>query len=99
MSAGVASELIPATVDETTGVCEAAVLRKVTRRLIPFLFLLYVINILDRGNIGIVKKTLVDDLDIIGKAAFGLGAGMFYVGYLLFEVPSNLILARMGARR
>lgn len=80
-------------------VSEAAVLRKVTLRLIPFLFVLYVMNILDRANIGVVKKTLVDDLEIIGKAAYGLGAGLFYVGYLLFEVPSNLMLARMGARR
>jgi MFS transporter, ACS family, tartrate transporter len=84
---------LPAAVSET------AVMRKVSRRLIPFLFLLYVINILDRANIGVVKKTLVDDLEIIGKAAFGLGAGIFYVGYVLFEVPSNLMLARMGARR
>jgi len=73
-------------------------MRKVTRRLIPFLFLLYVVNILDRANIGVVNKTIVDDLGIIGPAAYGLGAGLFYVGYLLFEVPSNLILMRLGAR-
>jgi D-galactonate transporter len=72
-------------------------LRKVTLRLIPFLFLLYVVNILDRANIGIAKLQMLDDLEM-SEAAYGLGAGIFYVGYLLFEVPSNLILARMGAR-
>jgi MFS transporter, ACS family, tartrate transporter len=97
--ANAVSELPTPALPETAPVSEAAVMRKVTLRLIPFLFLLYVINILDRANIGVVKKTLVDDLDIISEGAYGLGAGMFYVGYLLFEVPSNLILARMGARR
>jgi ACS family tartrate transporter-like MFS transporter len=72
-------------------------LRKVTLRLIPFLFLLYVVNILDRANIAIGKRQMLADLDM-SQAAFGLGFGIFYVGYLLFEVPSNLILARMGAR-
>jgi ACS family tartrate transporter-like MFS transporter len=76
---------------------EAVTLRKVSLRLIPFLFLLYVVNILDRANIGIAKLQMLDDLDM-SETAYGLGAGIFYVGYLLFEVPSNLILARMGAR-
>lgn len=76
---------------------EAAVLWKVTIRLIPFLFLLYIINILDRTNVGIAKVPMSDDLNM-GNAAFGLGAGLFYVGYVLFEVPSNLIMARTGAR-
>src|SRR5437764_11584077 len=76
---------------------EATVLRKVTLRLIPYLFLLYVVNILDRANIGIAKLQMLDDLDMSEKA-YGFGAGVFYVGYLLFEVPSNLILHRVGAR-
>ena len=76
---------------------ETAVLGKVTRRLIPFLFLLYVINILDRTNIGIAKLRMGEDLGM-SDAVFGLGAGLFYVGYWLFEVPSNLILLRVGAR-
>ena len=76
---------------------EAAVLRKVTLRLIPYLFLLYVVNILDRANIGIAKLQMLTDLDMSDKA-YGFGAGVFYVGYLLFEVPSNLILQRVGAR-
>ena len=67
--ANVVSESVPAAVVETSEVSEAAVLRKVTVRLIPFLFLLYVINILDRANIGVVKKTLVDDLEIAFRVA------------------------------
>lgn len=76
---------------------EEAVLRKVSLRLLPFLFLLYVLNILDRANIGIAKLQMLDDLRM-SEAAYGLGAGIFYVGYLLFEVPANLILHRVGAR-
>ena len=76
---------------------EDAVLRKVSLRLLPFLFLLYVLNILDRANIGIAKLQMLHDLDM-SETAYGLGAGLFYVGYLLFEVPANLILHRIGAR-
>jgi ACS family tartrate transporter-like MFS transporter len=70
---------------------------KVTLRLIPFLFLLYVLNILDRINVGFAalkmpKAWLTDSV-------FGMGAGIFYIGYFTFEVPSNLILKRVGARR
>jgi len=75
---------------------EAAILRKVTLRLIPFLFLLYVINIIDRANIGIASLQMVPS--VLSEAAYGLGAGIFYVGYILFEVPSNLMLNRVGAR-
>jgi ACS family tartrate transporter-like MFS transporter len=76
---------------------EAAALRKVSLRLLPFLFLLYVINILDRANIGIAKLQMLQELEM-SETAYGLGAGLFYVGYLLFEVPANLILHRIGAR-
>ena len=76
-----------------------AVLRKVTLRLIPFLFLLYVVNLIDRINIGMARLQTVDgEHAFLSKEAFGLGAGLFYIGYLLFEVPSNLILLRVGAR-
>ncbi|MBX9677264.1 MAG: MFS transporter [Gemmataceae bacterium] len=83
-----------------TPIDEAAVFRKATLRLIPFLFLLYVVNLIDRNNIGIAKLQMVDDerYAILDKAAFAFGAGVFYVGYLLFEVPANLILMRVGAR-
>jgi ACS family tartrate transporter-like MFS transporter len=76
---------------------ERGVMRKVTLRLIPFLFLLYVVNILDRSNIGFAKLKMLDALDM-SEQAYGLGAGIFYIGYCIFEIPSNLIMARTGAR-
>jgi len=75
----------------TTALC------KITRRLIPFLFLLYVVAWLDRVNVGFAALQMNADLKF-SEAAFGLGSGVFFVGYCLFEVPSNLILARVGAR-
>jgi ACS family tartrate transporter-like MFS transporter len=83
----------------TVDCLEANVIRKVTFRLIPFLFLLYVINILDRTNIGIARLQMVDQLGLLTEGAYALGASIFYVGYVIFEVPSNLILAQLGARR
>jgi ACS family tartrate transporter-like MFS transporter len=80
------------------GPLERATLRKVTWRLIPFLFLLYVVNILDRVNVSFARLQMLDDLGLDEKA-YAFGAGIFYVGYFMFEVPSNLILRRTGARR
>ena len=77
---------------------EADVFRKVSLRLLPFLFLLYVINLIDRTNIGIARLQMVDKQQLLDEEAYALGAGVFYIGYLLFEVPSNLIMVRMGAR-
>lgn len=74
-----------------------ATLRKVSRRLIPFLFLLYVAAYLDRINVGFAQLQMKSALGF-SDAVYGLGAGIFFVGYFLFEVPSNLILARVGAR-
>jgi ACS family tartrate transporter-like MFS transporter len=74
------------------------VLGKVAWRLLPFLFLLYVVNILDRVNVGFARLQMLDDLHL-DENVYALGAGIFYVGYLAFEVPSNLILSRVGARR
>ena len=70
---------------------------KVTRRLIPYLFLCYVVNYLDRFNISFAALEMKADLGL-GDAVYGLGAGMFFVGYVTFEIPSNLILQRVGAR-
>src|SRR3984957_12199957 len=75
-----------------------AVLRKVAWRLLPFLFLLYVVNILDRINVGFARLQMLDDLQM-GERAYALGAGIFYIGYLIFEIPSNLIMSRVGAKR
>ncbi|SOZ98940.1 putative metabolite transport protein NicT [Cupriavidus taiwanensis] len=75
-----------------------ATYRKVALRFIPFLMLCYVVAYLDRVNIGIAKLNMLSDLQF-SEAAYGLGAGLFFIGYLLFEVPSNLIMHRVGARR
>ncbi len=73
-------------------------LPKVTRRLLPFLFVLYVVCFLDRVNLGFAALQMNRDLGL-SPAEYGFGAGIFFLGYVLFEVPSNLILARVGARR
>src|SRR5580658_8014347 len=77
---------------------EAAVFFKVSLRLLPLLFLMYVINLIDRNNIGIARLQMVDEQKLLDEEAYSFGAGIFYLGYLVFEVPSNLILARIGAR-
>ncbi len=77
---------------------EKVVLGKVWRRLMPLLFVLYVVNILDRSNLSFARLQMLDDLKL-DEAVYAFGAGIFYLGYLAFEVPSNLILARTGARR
>jgi ACS family tartrate transporter-like MFS transporter len=75
----------------------AAAVARVSRRLIPFLFLLYILNFLDRVNVGFAALEMNRDLGF-GPAVYGLGAGIFFIGYCLFEVPSNLVLYRTGAR-
>ncbi|SAK90434.1 d-galactonate transporter [Caballeronia catudaia] len=74
-----------------------AAYRKVTLRLVPFLFLCWVVNYIDRVNLGFAKIPLSRDL-ALSDAAYGLGVGLFSIGYVLFEVPSNLMLERTGAR-
>src|SRR5215813_12827805 len=76
---------------------ENATLRSVSRHLIPFLFVLYVVSFLDRVNVGFAALEMNRDLGL-SPAVYGFGAGIFFIGYSLFEVPSNLILARTGAR-
>src|SRR6186997_1138789 len=75
----------------------ATAYRKVTWRLLPFLMLCYVVAYLDRVNVGFARLQMLDDLGF-SETVYGLGAGMFFIGYFLFEVPSNLILHRVGAR-
>ncbi len=76
---------------------EDATYRKVTWRLIPFLMLCYVAAYLDRVNVGFAKLQMLGDLGF-SEFVYGTGAGMFFIGYFFFEVPSNLILHRVGAR-
>ncbi|KER69950.1 MFS transporter [Burkholderia cepacia] len=77
---------------------EAATYSKVMWRLLPFLFVCYLCAYLDRINVAFAKLQMLKDLGL-SEAVYGIGASVFFVGYLLFEVPSNLILLRVGARR
>jgi ACS family tartrate transporter-like MFS transporter len=76
----------------------SGVLRKVAWRLLPLLSLMYLLNILDRANVGFARLTMQPDLRL-SDAVFDFGYGIFYFGYFLFEVPANLLLRRVGARR
>src|SRR6266403_1502571 len=78
-------------------VSEEKVLSRVTRRLIPFMFFLYIVSYLDRINVGFAALQLNQALKF-DPTVFGLGAGIFFIGYFIFEVPSNLIMERAGAR-
>jgi ACS family tartrate transporter-like MFS transporter len=83
-------------VTDASDLLRKRVVSKVTRRIIPFIFTCYVVAYLDRVNIGMAKG-LGADLHL-SKEQLGFGAGLFFFGYFLFEVPSNLILHRVGAR-
>ena len=72
-------------------------INKVTKRLLPFLLLMYILAFLDRANVGFAKAALQADTGI-SDAAFAFGASIFFLGYALFEVPSNLIMHRVGAK-
>ncbi|CAN7231071.1 putative metabolite transport protein NicT [compost metagenome] len=76
---------------------EDATYRKVSWRLVPFLLLCYVVAYLDRVNVGFAKLQMLNDLQF-SETIYGLGAGIFFIGYFLFEVPSNVILHKVGAR-
>jgi len=76
---------------------EEATFRKVAWRLIPFLFLCYIVAFLDRVNVGFAKLQMAGDLHY-SDAVYGFGAGIFFIGYFIFEVPSNVILEKVGAR-
>jgi D-galactonate transporter len=76
---------------------EKATYKKVTWRLIPFLFLCYILAYLDRVNVGFAKLQMASDLHF-SDTVYGIGAGMFFIGYFFFEVPSNVILQKVGAK-
>lgn len=77
---------------------EKSVVKKIMLGLVPFLAVLYTLNILDRGNVGIASLTMLQDLGL-KDTIYGMGAGIFFVGYFIFEVPSNLIMEKVGAKR
>jgi len=81
-----------------TAVDAAALLKKLRWRLLPFLFLLYVVAYLDRINVGFAALQMKAQLGF-SDAVYGLGAGIFFLGYFLFQVPANLAMERVGARR
>jgi MFS transporter, ACS family, tartrate transporter len=76
---------------------EARVSRKLAWRIIPFVMMLYFISFLDRVNVGFAAMTMNKAIGL-SPTAFGIGGGLFFIGYFLFEVPSNLILHKVGAR-
>ncbi len=82
--------------EQSASVAERA-LAKAAWHIVPLFFLCYIAAFLDRVNVGFAKLQMAGDLKI-GDAVYGAGAGIFFIGYFLFEVPSNLILARIGAR-
>ena len=77
---------------------EARIIRTLTLRLIPFLILLYLVAFIDRSAVGFAKLHMNADIGL-SDMAYGFGAGLFFIGYFIFEVPSNLLLERYGARR
>lgn len=82
----------------TVSCAEGAVFRKVSWRLLPFLCILWVLAWLDRVNIGFAKLQMLDSLQF-SEAVYGLGAGIFFLGYFFFEVPSNALLQKIGAKK
>ena len=77
---------------------ENAVYKKLLWRMMPLLMLLYIVAFIDRSNVGFAKLSFLRDLGL-SEAVFGIGAGIFYAGYMLFEIPSNMLLAKIGARK
>jgi MFS transporter, ACS family, tartrate transporter len=85
------------TATPASSLLEQRAIRKITRRLIPFLMLLYFVAFLDRINVGFAALTMNKDVGLTSQM-FGLGAGIFFLGYFIFEVPSTVILHHVGAR-
>ena len=76
---------------------ERQLMRRVTLRLMPLVTLIYLIAIIDRSNVGFAKLQMVQDLHM-SEAVYGFGASLFFIGYLVFEIPSTLAVHRFGAR-
>jgi sugar phosphate permease len=84
--------------DQGNDVTRNALYRRITLRLIPFIFICYLFNYLDRVNVGFAKLQMLDALKF-SETVYGLGAGIFFIGYVLCGLPSNLALNRFGPRR
>lgn len=83
--------------ETTAAIDERALVRKIAWRIIPFVFVLYIISYLDRANIGYAALQMNKEL-ALSSEAFGFVSGIFFIGYFLFEVPSNVMLNKFGAR-
>src|SRR6476619_6602535 len=83
---------------ESLGELGDRTIRKVKRRVLPLVVFLYFIAFLDRNNVGFAKLTMSEDIGLTASA-YGLGAGIFFIGYALFEIPSNGGMYRFGARK
>src|SRR5437667_7216344 len=81
-----------------TEMIEQRTMKKIRRRILPWVFLLYVIAFLDRANVAFAKLTMSGDLGF-SEAVYGLGAGLFFLGYFVLEIPGALIVQRWGGRR
>jgi MFS transporter, ACS family, tartrate transporter len=87
----------PTPLDYDSRIDSDRIIATIIRRLMPFLCLLFIVNYLDRTNVAMAKLQMLADTGIT-NSAYGLASGMFFIGYFIFEVPSNLILQRVGAR-
>lgn len=76
----------------------AQAMRKIIWRIVPILFVCYVMNFLDRINVGFAQLQMKEHLGF-ADTVYGLGAGLFFIGYFFFEVPSNILLEKIGARK
>jgi len=83
---------------DVSGDSESRLFRKVSWRILPVLCVCYFFSFLDRTNVGFAQLQMRDELGF-GDAVFGLGVSVFFVGYALFEVPSNMLLSRIGVRK
>src|ERR1700736_5575510 len=82
---------------ETQGIDARALYRRITWRLIPYLFVLYIVAYIDRVNVGFAAMDMKRQLHF-SDTVYGTGAGIFFLGYALFDMPSNLLLRRVGTR-
>jgi MFS transporter, ACS family, tartrate transporter len=89
---------MPTAIESTDSALETRVVRKISRRITPFIIVLYFLSFLNRVNVGFAGLTMNHDIGLT-KAMFGIGAGIFFIGYILAGMPSNLALQRVGARR
>jgi MFS family permease len=93
----IAQPAAEATFEPAGGGIEDQTYRRITWKIVPFLFVCYLAAYLDRVNVGFAKLQMLRELNF-SDAVYGFGAGIFFLGYVLFEVPSNVIMLRVGAR-